>query len=127
MAYDLRPALRAARCGIDVFHSSQDRLILGLGMRIVGTAEHACRTAAGQYGFTPVLAGPGDAALYGKLRQHPWDPVVQWSGNDGGHYGSNRTGFLRAYVLPRAQSDFRFCVVQWLMESVPQPRGGSIP
>jgi pimeloyl-ACP methyl ester carboxylesterase len=99
-AYDLRPALRAARCGIDVFYSSRDRLVLGLGVGIVGTAEHACRTAAGQYGFTPVLASPADAALYGQLRQHPWDPVVQWSGNDGGHYGSNQADFLRAYVLP---------------------------
>jgi pimeloyl-ACP methyl ester carboxylesterase len=99
-AYDLRPALRSARCGIDVFHSGRDRVILGLGMRVVGTAEHACRTAAGQYGFTPVLDGPADAALYGKLRQHPWAPVVQWSGNNGGHYGSNQAGFLRAYVLP---------------------------
>jgi pimeloyl-ACP methyl ester carboxylesterase len=104
-AYDLRPALRAARCGIDVFHSSQDRLVLGLGMRLVGTAEHACRTAAGQCGFTPVLSGPADAALYGKLRQHPWDPAVRWSGNDGGHYGSNQVGFLRAYVLPLLAGD----------------------
>jgi pimeloyl-ACP methyl ester carboxylesterase len=104
-AYDLRPALRSARCGIDVFHSSQDRLVLGLGMRLVGTAEHACRTAAGQCGFTPVLAGPADAALYGKLRQHPWGPAVRWSGNDGGHYGSNRAGFLRAYVLPLLAGD----------------------
>jgi pimeloyl-ACP methyl ester carboxylesterase len=104
-AYDLRPALRTARCGIDVFHSSEDRLVLGLGMRIVGTAEHGCRTAAGQYGFTPVLAGPADAALYGNLRQHAWDPAVQWSGNDGGHYGSNRAGFLKAYVLPLLAGD----------------------
>jgi hypothetical protein len=80
--------------------SGRDRVILGLGVRVVGTAEHACRTAAGQCGFTPVLACPEDAALYGRLRQHPWDPVVQWSGNNGGHYGSNRAGFLRAYVLP---------------------------
>ena len=105
MAYDLRPALRTARCGIDVFHSSQDRLILGLGMLIVGTAEHGCRTAAGQYGFTPVVAGPADATLYSNLRQHGWDPAVQWSGNDGGHYGSNRAGFLRAYVLPLLAGD----------------------
>jgi pimeloyl-ACP methyl ester carboxylesterase len=104
-AYDLRPALRAARCGIDAFYSGRDRLVLGLGMRIVGTAEHGCRTAAGRYGFTPVVAGPADAALYGKLRQHPWDPAVRWSGNDGGHYGSNRAGFLKAYVLPLLAGD----------------------
>lgn len=99
-AYDLRPALRAARQGIDVFHSSQDRVILGLAMQIVGTADRRSRTAAGQDGFTPVIACPADAVLYGKLRQHPWDPAVDWTGNNGGHYGSNRAAFLRAYVLP---------------------------
>jgi pimeloyl-ACP methyl ester carboxylesterase len=100
VSYDLRPALRTARGGIDVFHSSEDTVVLGLGMRLVGTAEGGCRTAAGQCGFTPVLACPTDAALYGKLRQHPWDRVVAWSGHDGGHYGSNQAAFLRAYVLP---------------------------
>jgi pimeloyl-ACP methyl ester carboxylesterase len=100
VTYDLRQALRTARVGIDVFHSSEDTVILGLGMRLVGTAEGGCRTAAGQCGFTPVLAGPADVTLYAKLRQHPWDPAVAWSGHDGGHYGSNQAAFLRAYVLP---------------------------
>jgi pimeloyl-ACP methyl ester carboxylesterase len=100
VTYDLRPALRAARCGLDVFFSNRDRVILGLGMGILGTSARGCRTAAGQYGFTPVIACPGDAALYGKLRQYPWDPSIQWSGNNGGHYGSIQVGFLRAYVLP---------------------------
>jgi hypothetical protein len=100
VTYDLRPALRTARCGIDVFHSSRDRAILGLGMRIVGTAEGGCRTAAGQYSFTPVLAGPADPALYGKLRQHPWAPAVQWSGNDGGHYGCIQVGYLGRTSYP---------------------------
>jgi pimeloyl-ACP methyl ester carboxylesterase len=100
VSYDLRPALRSARGGIDVFYSGEDTVLLGLGVGLVGTAEHACRTAAGQCGFRPVVSCAADAALYGKLRQHPWDPAVRWSGNDGGHYGSNRPGFLRAYVLP---------------------------
>ncbi len=105
VSYDLRPALRTARCGIDVFHSDEDSVILGLGMKIVGTADHSCRTAAGQYGFRPVIACPADAVLYGRLRQHPWDPVVAWSGNGGGHYGSNQVGFLRAYLLPLLVAD----------------------
>jgi pimeloyl-ACP methyl ester carboxylesterase len=105
VSYDLRPALRTARGGIDVFHSGEDTVILGLGMLIVGTAEGGCRTAAGQCGFTPVVTCPADAALYGKLRQHKWDPVVQWSGHGGGHYGSNRPEFLRAYVLPLLTGD----------------------
>jgi pimeloyl-ACP methyl ester carboxylesterase len=98
--YDLRPALIVARSGIDVFHSDEDRLILGAGIRIFGSAERDCRTAAGRGGFRPVISCPTDAALYGKLKQHPWDPVVQWSGHDGGHFGNNQTGFLKAYVLP---------------------------
>jgi pimeloyl-ACP methyl ester carboxylesterase len=103
--YDLRPALCTARGGIDVFYSEEDRLILGLGMEVVGTAEHCCREAAGQYGFTPIVDCPGDAALYAKLRQHRWDPAVAWSGHSGGHYGSNQAGFLRAYVLPLLVAD----------------------
>jgi pimeloyl-ACP methyl ester carboxylesterase len=103
--YDLRPALRAVRCGIDVFHSDEDRVILGLGMQIVGTADRRCHEAAGQHGFMPVVTCPSDAALYGKLRQHPWHPVVAWSGHSGGHYGSNQAGFLRAYVLPLLVAD----------------------
>jgi hypothetical protein len=35
-----------------------------------------------------------------KLRQHPWDPAVEWTGHSGGHYGNNEAAFLRAYVLP---------------------------
>ena len=105
VSYDLRPALRTVRCGIDVFYSNEDSVVLGLGTRIVGTADHLCRTAAGQYGFRPVCDCPADASLYGKLRQHPWDPVVAWSGHGGGHYGSNQAGFLRAYVLPLLLAD----------------------
>lgn len=98
--YDLRPALRVAREGIDGFHSEQDRWVLGLGVRIVGTAEGGCRTAAGRVGFSPVIHSHTDALLYTRLRQHPWDPVVRWSGNSGGHTGNYETEFLRAYVLP---------------------------
>jgi pimeloyl-ACP methyl ester carboxylesterase len=98
--YDLRPALSAARDGIDVFCSKDDRIILGLGMKIVGTAEGCCREAAGQCGFNPVIVCPGDSALYAKLRQHAWSPAVEWTGNTGGHYGSNQPDFLRVYVLP---------------------------
>jgi len=98
--YDLRPALRSARYSIDTFNSDEDRLILGLGMRLFGTAERECDAAAGEYGFTPVIVCPADSALYGKLRQHGWDPALEWAGHYGGHFGSTRPAFLRAYVLP---------------------------
>jgi pimeloyl-ACP methyl ester carboxylesterase len=98
--YDLRPALASAREGIDVFISDRDKVILGLAMRVVGTADRRLGPAAGQVGFRPVVGAPTDAALYTRLRLHHWDPVVAWSGHAGGHYGSNRVGFLKAYVLP---------------------------
>jgi pimeloyl-ACP methyl ester carboxylesterase len=98
--YDLRPALCTARCGIDVFCSHRDRLVLGLAVKIVGTADQCGRTAAGQHGFRPVITCPADAALYGKLRQYPWGPEVAWTGNRGGHNGSSQARFLRNYVLP---------------------------
>jgi pimeloyl-ACP methyl ester carboxylesterase len=104
-SYDLRPALRTARLGIDVFHSDRDRFILGLCMKLVGTADRNCWTAAGQVGFTPTICCPADAALYGKLRQHPWDPAVEWTGHHGGHYGNNGVAFLRVYVLPLLLGD----------------------
>jgi pimeloyl-ACP methyl ester carboxylesterase len=98
--YDLRPTLRAARGGVEVFHSDRDRLVLGVGMAIVGTSDHGGPAAAGRDGFLPVVTCPGDAALFERLRQHPWDPAVEWTSNGGGHYGNNEAGFLRAYVLP---------------------------
>jgi pimeloyl-ACP methyl ester carboxylesterase len=104
VCYDLRPALRGAR-GIDVFYSAEDRWVLGAGTLIVGSSDRGCRTAAGQYGFKPVVESVGDGELYAKLRQHPWEPGVQWTGNDGGHYGYNRTDFLGAYVLPLLAGD----------------------
>jgi len=99
-AYDLRPALRTSRCGIDSFHSERDRLVLGFVVGILGTSDQACRAAAGRFGFSPVVYCPADAALYAGLRQHAWDPAVAWSGHDGGHFGTLQVGFLRAYVLP---------------------------
>jgi pimeloyl-ACP methyl ester carboxylesterase len=104
-AYDLRPALCASRSGIDAFHSERDGMVLGLVVWVLGTADRGCRTAAGRYGFSPVIACPTDAALYEGLRQHAWGPAVAWSGHDGGHYGSIRASFLRAYVLPLLACD----------------------
>ncbi len=98
--HDLRPALACARRGIDVFYSNEDVLYLGFGISILGTADRERAVAAGRVGFTPTLAGPGDAALYDKLRQYPWDPALAWTGNHGGHYGAYQPGFLRLAVLP---------------------------
>ncbi len=99
--HDLRPALRSARQGVDVFYSERDRVILGLGIALLGPADRQLGTcAAGRVGFDPIVESPADACLYAKLRQHPWSRSVLWSGNKGGHYGPYQPGYLRAYVLP---------------------------
>jgi pimeloyl-ACP methyl ester carboxylesterase len=98
--YDLRRALQTTRCGLDVFTSGRDQWSLGLGIALVGTADREPGPAAGRVGFAPHVATPQDAALYARLRQHPWDPCLEWTGNRGGHYGAYQDNYLRAYVLP---------------------------
>jgi len=100
MGYDLRSALRSAREGLDVFYSSRDYGYLGFCIAITGTADRKWCPAAGRVGFCPPCPNSADAALYTKLRQHAWDPAVEWTGNHGGHYGSHHPQFIRAYVLP---------------------------
>jgi pimeloyl-ACP methyl ester carboxylesterase len=99
--YDLRPALQGTRDGIDVFCSKRDVWQLGIGVALVGTADGCwgC-TAAGRTGFQNLSHDPRDAALYAKLRQHPWEPDQERTGNQGGHYGTYKPGFLQAFVLP---------------------------
>jgi hypothetical protein len=98
--YDLRPALRSVRQSIDVFISRRDLGALVFATGIAGTADRRRTSAAGRVGFTPILTCPGDELLYAKLRIHPWDPSVAWTGNRGSHYGTLEPGFMRAYVLP---------------------------
>jgi pimeloyl-ACP methyl ester carboxylesterase len=98
--YDLRPALRAARQGIDVFVSRRDIGALGIGMGIVGTADRRWGPVAGRVGFAPVVTSPADEALYTRLHVHPWEPCLEWTGNHGGHFGTTRLEYVRAYLLP---------------------------
>src|SRR5262245_5879546 len=58
--YDARPALRAARLGIDNFYSPDDWLWLGLFIDLVGAMDDPCTTrTAGRFGFS---VKPTDAA-----------------------------------------------------------------
>jgi pimeloyl-ACP methyl ester carboxylesterase len=98
--YDLRPALSCACRGVDVFYSERDWGYLGLGVWLTGTADRHWSPAAGRVGFRPAVSSPEDAALFGKLRQYPWNPSLTWTGNRGGHYGPYQPQFLRACVLP---------------------------
>jgi pimeloyl-ACP methyl ester carboxylesterase len=103
--HDLRPALRCARTGIDSFYSRHDWFYLGLGATVLGTADGSRHSAAGRVGFQPVAMAPEDVPLYAKLRQHPWDWCVAWTGNFGGHYGGYRSRYLRYYVLTLLTDD----------------------
>jgi pimeloyl-ACP methyl ester carboxylesterase len=98
--YDLRPALRSVRRYVDVFASERDLAVLGVGTGLVGTADRKWTAPGGRTGFCPQVATPEDAALYQKLRQHPWHPCLAWTGHTGGHYGAVQPTFMRAYVVP---------------------------
>lgn len=98
--YDLRPALACSTGGIDVFYSCRDVVQLGIGTGIFGTADRYWTAPAGRVGFTPIIQSPCDAALYSKLRQHPWEQCVKWTGNKGGHFGTQDLEFAKAYLLP---------------------------
>jgi hypothetical protein len=92
--YDLRQALVVSRCGIDVFTSERDVIVLGLATNVVGNADGGRSPAAGRVGFE-------DRPEYcGRVRQHAWDSSVEWTGNLGGHSDALMRGYLRAYVLP---------------------------
>jgi pimeloyl-ACP methyl ester carboxylesterase len=98
--HDLRPALRSARRGVDVFYSPRDVGYLGTVVGVVGTSDGLPGPAAGRVGFRVAAAAPEDAALVGRLRQHPWDPAVGWTGHRGGHFDCFQPAYLRTYVLP---------------------------
>jgi hypothetical protein len=98
--YDLRPALRATREGIDVFYSERDWFVLGLGMAFSGTTDGHLPPVAGRVGFRTNVANTSDEALYARLRQHPWSPEVEQTGRTGGHYGALEDRHVRARILP---------------------------
>jgi pimeloyl-ACP methyl ester carboxylesterase len=98
--HDLKPALVAARRGVDVFYSKADWWYLGMGVTVVGTADRHWDPAAGRVGFKRMDCCPADAPLYEKLRQYPWQEGLSWTGHKGGHYGAYQPGFLKACVLP---------------------------
>lgn len=99
--YDVRPALRTARTGVEVFYSARDVAYLGVGTALLGTADsrRLC-PAAGRVGFRCYGDTPEDATLYARLHQHAWHPCIEWTGNHGGHYGAYQREHLRAFILP---------------------------
>lgn len=90
--YDLAPALAATREGIDVFCSHKDRATLGVGVRIVGTADRGSGRAAGRFGFC--------ATECARVRHHWWTPDLRATGNTGGHTGAYAPAFAVAHLFP---------------------------
>lgn len=98
--YDLRPALRTARCGIDAFHSELDLGFLGVATGLFGNTDRTWSASAGRVGFRPLICDQSDVDLHARLRQHPWNRCLLWTGNRGGHFGGYRTCYLQHFVLP---------------------------
>lgn len=98
--YDLRPALRNCRLGIDVFYSKRDWFYLALATRVFGTADRRRSATSGRVGFKVQCKCPEDTRLFSKLRQRPWREDDCLLGNRGGHYGNYQPEFLRTYVVP---------------------------
>ncbi|MBN9523352.1 alpha/beta hydrolase [bacterium] len=96
-AYDLRPALRAPREGIDVLCSQRDWVALGFAVRLVGTTDRSGAPAAGRFGFRADMLDDRDVP---RLRQHFWSPDVAWTGHTGGHHGMHAPTFLHTYLFP---------------------------
>jgi pimeloyl-ACP methyl ester carboxylesterase len=103
--YDLRPTLRAARQGLDVFYSEHDWFYLGVVTGLLGTSDRRWCAAGGRLGFRPHADTPADVALLARLRQHAWQPAFAAAGNLGGHYGCYQPAFLRTHVLPLLRGD----------------------
>jgi hypothetical protein len=92
---DLTPALVCARCAVDLYYSPKDCFLLSIW--IFGNCDHCWTKIMGVSGS---LLACHDEALCSKLRQHPWEPEVKWTGHNGGHFGCLKPEHLRAYVLP---------------------------
>lgn len=103
--YDLRPALRAVKIDLHVFHSPKDRFFLGTVTGLIGTSDGWRAPTAGRCGFIQHL-DPDEPDLAAKLIQHPWHPSDGNLGNSGGHFGSYQPDFLRARVLPLLNPTF---------------------
>jgi pimeloyl-ACP methyl ester carboxylesterase len=100
-AYDLRPALRAARGGVVSFHSTCDRLTLAWGTSQFGTVDRVYGPAAGLDGFrTPADLDAEGQALYARLVQRPWRWGMLLEGCGGGHNGPTLPLFLAHHVAP---------------------------
>jgi hypothetical protein len=99
--YDLVPALCAVRTELVSFWSPRDKVILGLGTSIFGTADGVMGQSAGLVGFRMPDNADGEIVLqYRKLRQVEWDSTMRKTYNFGTHIGTSMPQFVRNYVVP---------------------------
>jgi len=103
--YDVRPAIRAARCGVDVFFNPSDN-VLEQKEAELGPCDGARTRAAGLTSF--LIANKYKSSLAG-------DPILsnlrQYDISDslGGHYAALRTPLLQQRVIPLLVSGCGSC------------------
>ena len=89
--YDLSEALHRTVAGILTVESRLDALFLGVGTRLLGTADRRWSFAAGMVGFHP----PSDPAVADKLHRTQWSPRFLRQGWLGGHISIASPWFIR--------------------------------
>ncbi len=100
--FDLTAALRATRREVVSFHSTFDRVTLGVGTCLFGTVDRLYETSAGAEGFlVPGGLDEEGRRLYERLVQVPW--TMKWffeSFYGGPHHGTCMPLFLSRRVAP---------------------------
>jgi pimeloyl-ACP methyl ester carboxylesterase len=100
--HSLGVAMDHTLCGIDVFRSHFDLLVLGVGTSLVGTLDRAHSPAAGLVGFRqPSGLDERSRFLYSaKLREHDYRVEMVLTGHTGGHFTCTTPAFVDRYVSP---------------------------
>jgi hypothetical protein len=96
-AYPLDGPLRHVKGRLHVFHSDRDTVFLSWRTRTFGTYDNVKTPAAGNEGFA--LEGL-PTELRAKVVQHPRQASWEAQGNDGGHFGTVKEGFVKQTVAP---------------------------
>lgn len=94
--YDLKPALRASRYGIDNFYATQDT-VLDSAVEHATTADGTKIPCAGRVGVHLPCPSPEDLAAYRNVRNVRWREDM--CGN-GGHYAWTLQPNMKKCVLP---------------------------
>ncbi len=105
--FDLTAALKATRREVVSFHSTFDRLTLGLGTTLFGTVDRLYVTSAGAEGFVvPDELDAEGGKLYERLVQVPW--TMKWFFEccyTGPHHANCMPLFLSHRIAPWLMPD----------------------